>query len=117
MIRDLRGQQPHGRMDSQNDRQEEVLATIPQRCGDTAIEVVMIHNATGATAIELRSLVWGNGLGWYRQHTLQLDGMAARDLIQALGIVQRRVEREAVDGLSHRVLPFPRRHQPQVATG
>jgi hypothetical protein len=116
MIHDLRSQQPHGPIDSQDNRKEEVLATIPQRCSDTVMEVVTIHTPTGATAIELRSLVWGNGLGWYRQHTLQLDGMTARNLIQALGIVQRRVEHEAVDGLVHKILPFPRRHQQQVAT-
>jgi hypothetical protein len=80
------------------------------------MQVVMIHHATGVTDIELRSLVWANGLGWYCQHTLQLDGTAARDLVQALGIVQRRVEREAVDGLTHKVLPFPRRYQPRGAS-
>jgi hypothetical protein len=116
MTHDLRGQKPQRWIDDQDDRKEEVLATIPQTPGDMIIEVAMIHTATGTTAVELRSLVWGNGLGWYRQHTLQLDGTTARELIQALGIVQRRVEREAVESLSHKVLPFPDRHQSRVAT-
>ena len=116
MILDLLSQQPDGRTDDQDDCKEEVLATIPQRGGDTVLEVVMIHDAIGATMVELRSLVWGNGLGWCRQHTLRLDGATARDLIQALGVVQRRVEHQAVDALAHKVLPFPRRHQQQVAT-
>jgi hypothetical protein len=52
MLHALRSLQPHGRIDSQDDRKEEVLATIPQGCGDTVMEVVMIHNSTGTTAGE-----------------------------------------------------------------
>jgi hypothetical protein len=106
-------QQPHGRTDNQDDRNEEVLATIPQRGSDTVLEVVMTHDAIGATTVELRSVVWGNGLGWYRQHTLRLDGTTARELVQALGVVQRRAEHQAIEALTHKVLPFPRRHQQQ----
>ena len=109
MIHNLLSQQLQGQTDN---KPEEVLATIPQRSGDTVLEVVMMHEANGATNIELRSLVWGSGLGWYRQHTLQLDGTAARSLIRALGVVQRRVERQGIDALAHKILPFPpRRHQ------
>jgi hypothetical protein len=109
MIHDLLSQQPQEQV---NDNPEVVLATIPQRNGDTVLEVVMMHRADGATNIELRSLVWGNGLGWYRQHTLQLDGTTARNLIEALGIVQRRVEHQSIDALVHKVLAFPRKlHQ------
>ena len=61
-----------------SDKSEVVLATIPQEHDGTVLEIVMIHDADGVTNIELRSLVWGNGLGWYRQQTLQLDGAAAR---------------------------------------
>jgi hypothetical protein len=93
------------------DRPEVVLATIPQRSDDTVLEIVMMHEADGATNVELRSLVWGNGLGWYRQHTLQLDGTSALNLIQALGVVQRRVEHHGRDALVHNILPFPRSHQ------
>jgi hypothetical protein len=56
--------------------------------------------------VELRSLVWGDGVGWYRQPTLQLDGTAARHLIQALGIVQRRVGGEASDTLGPKCSHF-----------
>jgi hypothetical protein len=89
------------------DRPEVVLATIPQRSDDTLLEIVMTHEADGATNVELRSLVWGSGLGWYRQHTLQLSGTSARNLIQALGVVQRRVEHNSLDALVHNILPFP----------
>jgi hypothetical protein len=93
-----------------------LLATIPQRSDDTVLEIVMMHEADGATNVELRSLVWGSGLGWYRQHTLQLHGTSARNLIQALGVVQRRVEHHELDGLTHNILPFPSGHQKDVAT-
>jgi hypothetical protein len=113
MVHNLHSQQLCGRTD---DRQEQVLATIPQRGGDIVLEVVMTHDASGAASIELRSLVWGNRLGWYRQHTLKLDGTTARDLIRALGIVQRRTEHQAVESLAHKVLPFPRHQPPRAAT-
>ena len=87
-----------------------VLATIPQGTGETMLEVSMICETSGTTMVELHSLVWGDGLGWYRQHTLGLDGTTARNLIQALGVVQRRVERRASDILGPTVLPFPCRH-------
>jgi hypothetical protein len=115
MIRDLHSQRLHARHD---DRKEEVLATIPQRDGDTALEVVMAHDSVGDTSVELRYLVWGVGLGWYRQHTLRLDGTTARGLIQALGIVRRRVESQSLEGLTHKVLPFakPCSHRESTAT-
>ena len=113
MIHDLLSQQPQGQAD---DKREVVLATIPQRSHDTVLEIVMMHESDGATNVELRSLVWGNGLGWYRQHTLQLDGTTARNLIQALGIVQRRVEHQSIDALAHKVLPFACSHQKDAAT-
>ena len=113
MIHDHLSQQPQGQAD---DKPEVVLATIPQRSDDTVLEVVMMHKPDGATNVELRSLVWGNGLGWYRQHTLQLDGTTARNLIQALGVVQRRVEHQGIDALAHKVLTFPRRPQKGIAT-
>jgi hypothetical protein len=113
MTYELLGQQSQGQAD---DKSEVVLAIVPQKPNDTVLEIVMIHSADGVTNVELRSLVWGNGLGWYRQHTLQLDGATARNLIQALGVVQRRMEHQGIDALAHRVLPFPRNHQQDVAT-
>jgi hypothetical protein len=113
MVHDLHSQQLRGRTD---DRQEKVLAMIPQRGNDTVLEVVMTRDTLGATTIELRYLVWGNGLGWCRQHTLKLDGTTARDLIQALAVVQRCMEHQVVESLAHKVLPFPRSHHQPAAT-
>lgn len=104
MIQDVLSHQSHA---WDHDPQEETLATIPQQGGDTVLEVVMTHDANDDARVELRHLVWGTGLGWYRQHTLKLDGTTTRDLIRALGIVQRRAERQTVENLAHNVLPFP----------
>jgi hypothetical protein len=104
MTNDLPDQQAHTQL---GDTLEVVLATIPQRSDNTMLELVMLPGADGSTNIELRSLAWGSGLGWYRQHTLQLDGAAAHHLIQALGVVERRVERQDRDLLGRKVLPFP----------
>jgi hypothetical protein len=111
MIQDVHSQQSHVWKDG---RQEEILATIPQKDGNTALEVVMTHASPDEARVELRYLVWGTGLGWYRQHTLKLDGTTARDLIRALGIVQRRAEHQTVESLAHNVLPFP--HARTVST-
>jgi len=107
MVQDRHSQQLQAWKDHKN-KADEILATIPQEGGDTALEVVMTHNSLDGVSIELRYLVWGRGLGWYRQHTLKLNGTAARDLVRALGIVQRRVEDQLVESLGCKVLPFPR---------
>jgi hypothetical protein len=99
-----------------DDTSEVVLATVPQGHDDTVLEIVMIHGANGVTNVELRSLVWGNGLGWYRLHTLQLDGATARNIIQALGVVQRRVEHQGIEAMERRLLPFPHDPRRDVAT-
>jgi hypothetical protein len=114
MIRDVPSRQLHVLKDHrQDDRQEEVLATIPQEGGATALEVAMTYDSPNDVSVELRSLVWGRGLGWYRQQTLKLNGTAARDLIRALGVVQRRVEHQRVESLGSNVLPFPHPRTPR----
>jgi hypothetical protein len=110
MIRDVPSRQLHVWKD---ERRDEILATIPQEGGATALEVAMTHDSPDDVSVELRYLAWGRGLGWYRQHTLKLDGTAARDLVRALGIVQRRVEHRLVEGLGSNVLPFPHPRAPK----
>jgi hypothetical protein len=112
MIQEMHSQQVHVRKDDKG-KQDEILATIPQEGGETALEVAMTHNSLNDVSVELRYLVWGKGLGWYRQHTLRFNGTAARDLIRALGIVQRRVEAQLVESLGCKVLPFPHPRVPQ----
>jgi hypothetical protein len=112
MIQEMHSQQARTR-NADKGKQDEILATIPQEGGDAALEVAMTHNSLNGVSIELRYLVWGRDLGWYRQHTLRLNGTAARDLIRVLGIVQRRVEDQLVESLGSKVLPFPHPRIPQ----
>lgn len=90
---------------------EEVVATIPQERGDTILEVALIHHGASRTEVELRSMIWGNGLGWYRQSTLVLDQATARRLLSALGSVRRRLAPERAGGREPqggtKVIPFP----------
>jgi hypothetical protein len=72
-------------------RWEEVIATIPQEREDLVLEVALVHSGGGGSEVELRTLVWGNGLGWYRQSTLRLDNATAQRLLGALGSVRRRI--------------------------
>lgn len=71
---------------------EEAIATIPQGREDLLLEVVLMHSGIGGSEVELRSLAWANGLGWYRQSTLRLDTATAQKLLGALGSVRRRLE-------------------------
>jgi len=86
---------------------EEVIAAIRQEGGDTVLEVALMHDGVGSAGVELRYLVWGSGLGWYRQHTLTLDSAAARALLRTLGAVQRRLEQKIANGQVSNVIPFP----------
>jgi hypothetical protein len=90
---------------------EEVIATIPQERGETVLEVALMHHRASHTDVELRSLVWGDGLGWYRQSTLTLDQATARRLLAALSSVRRRLDPQAATTSEHKdggkVIPFP----------
>jgi hypothetical protein len=85
---------------------EEVIATIPQ--GTTgSLEVVLVHEGPEHTRVELRYLSWGNGVGWYRQHTLKLDHAAVRTLGRLLHQVQHRLDHSLTPESDHKVIPFP----------
>jgi hypothetical protein len=71
---------------------EEVIATIPQERDGTILEVALMHYGASGTDVELRYMVWGDGLGWYRQSTLTMDQGTARKLLGALGCVRRRLD-------------------------
>jgi hypothetical protein len=92
---------------------EEVIAAIPQEGGDTLLEVALMHDGAGSTGVELRYLIWGAGLGWYRQQTLMLNSAAACALLRTLGGVQRRLEQKTAKGRVSNVIPFlPSRQMP-----
>jgi hypothetical protein len=88
---------------------EEILATIPQADGETMLEVVFMRGTEGQTVVELRHLVWGKGLGWYRQQTLSLDATTASNLLCRLSSVRHRLRSKSDSGQRGNILPFPRR--------
>jgi hypothetical protein len=65
-------------------QQEEILTTIASTSPDTLLEVAFCTGSEGGQRIELRRLSWGQGVGWYRRHTLRLDAAEAEGLLQAL---------------------------------
>jgi hypothetical protein len=95
---------------------EEVIAAIPQEGGATLLEVALMHDGAGSPGVELRYLIWGAGLGWYRQQTLMLDSAAARALFRTLGGVQRRLEQKTAKGRVSNVIPLLLSRQMPAAT-
>jgi hypothetical protein len=87
---------------------QEVVATVPQDNGETTLEVALVYDGAGGARLELRHLVWGAGLGWYRQQTLTLDGRAARALLGALGSVRHRLKPATMSHAEGKVIPFLR---------
>jgi hypothetical protein len=85
---------------------ETIIANIPQERADTVLEVALIHDGEMEPRVELRSLIWGTGLGWYRRQTLTMDGATARDLIRSLSQARRRMG--GVSEFGCKVIPFPR---------
>jgi hypothetical protein len=98
---------------------EEVIATIPQDKSGSRLEVVLIHEPPESPRVELRHLSWGEGIGWYRQHTLKLDAVAIRALGRLLSQVQQRLDHRRTprhdSTVINNVIPFPglgQRHSP-----
>jgi hypothetical protein len=96
---------------------EEILATIPQKQSDSVLEVVLVHNEDDRSRIELRHLVWGSGLGWYRQHTLTLEATAARALLRGLRQVWSRLGVQGEPPQESKVIPFRRGNSLREAAG
>ena len=90
---------------------EQVIATIPQERNNTMLEVAMVQRTVGAPEVELRTMIWGDGLGWYRQGTLCLDQTSARKLLGALSSVRRRLEPAGAarheNQSETKIVPFP----------
>jgi hypothetical protein len=87
---------------------EEILAAIPQDQPGSRLEVVLIHEDPEHTRLELRHLLWGDGIGWYRLHTLQLGAPAVRALGRLLSQAQQRLDHRMTPGPGNTVIPFPR---------
>ena len=85
---------------------EEIIATIPQ-AGEVNLEVALVHTDAEDATVELRQLVWGKGLGWYRQNTLRLEAPAAHALLRSLGQVRHRLVPTGSVASAGNVIPFP----------
>ena len=96
---------------------EEILATIPQKQSDSVLEVVLIIQENNRSCVELRQLVWGSGLGWYRQHTLTLETTAARALLRGLKQLRSRFGGDGNLSQERKVIPFRRGDLLREATG
>jgi hypothetical protein len=90
---------------------EEVIAVVPQEGGDAALEVVLTHDGAGGMGVELRSVIWGHGVGWYRQHTIAVDRKAIRALCRGLECARRRLDDRSNAWHASNVIPFPRRRR------
>ena len=94
---------------------EQILSTITADNEHSRLEVALSCNAAGEQTLELRRQSWGKGVGWYRQHTLQLGPAEAEALLQTLrtsGHTWRRHPGRA----GGKVIPFPGR-APDMALG
>jgi hypothetical protein len=85
---------------------EEIIAQISHEREDAILEVALVHDDATGLRVELRSLLWGTGLGWYRRQTLTMDRAAARALIQSLSQARRRMGGASEFG--RKVIPLPR---------
>jgi len=83
---------------------EKVLTTLGN--GDPALEVALCTEATGGPHLELRRLSWGDGVGWYRQQTLQITVAEAEGLLLALRASRSKWKARVADP-SRKVIPFP----------
>ncbi|MCS6927160.1 MAG: hypothetical protein NZ578_14810 [Candidatus Binatia bacterium] len=93
---------------------EKTLATIPSADPDTLLEVVLCTRATAPPVIELRRLSWGEGIGWFRQHTLRLEAGEVSHLCATLRRYHRRWKPPAAPSHAAKIIPFPRpTDQPQ----
>ena len=89
--------------------QEHILTTLDNACDQTKLEVALLQDPASEPVIELRSMTWGSGIGWYRQQTLVLDA----HLAQALARFLRQVHPEVVPAeptvRKDNVIPFPQK--------
>ena len=87
---------------------EKVIAAIPQDTSEHMLEVVFIDDQGQDPRVELRTLAWGNGLGWYRQHTVTLDSASLQGLQRALGQIKGYIRHTTPQRQSATVIPFTR---------
>ena len=85
---------------------EQILSTITADNEYSRLQVVLSCDAAGERTLELRQQSWGKGVGWYRQHTLQLGLAEAEALLQTL---RTSAWRKRAGQSGGKVIPFPGR--------
>jgi hypothetical protein len=86
--------------------QQRILGQLEGENEQEKVELVLHHTAEGPASLEVRSLRWGPGIGWYVQKTISLDSAQVHrleHLLRRSSIVSRKRER------SGKVIPFPAR--------
>ena len=85
---------------------EQTLSTIMADNEHSRLQVVLSCDAVGEQTLELRQQSWGKGVGWYRQHTLQLSPAEAEALLQTLR-TSGRAWRKRAGQAGGKVIPLP----------
>lgn len=83
-------------------KQPKVLARLEGENEEEKIEVIATQE--GGPFLEIRSLRWGRGVGWYVQKTITLNAVQAKMLMHAL---RRSVALGAKKSGKGNVIPFP----------
>jgi hypothetical protein len=84
--------------------QQRVLGQLEGENEQEKVELVLHHTAEGSASLEVRSLRWGPGIGWYVQKTINLDPAQVHrldHLLRRSSIIRRK------SGNSGKVIPFP----------
>jgi hypothetical protein len=85
---------------------EKVLTTIVGANKTSRLEVALGTDAHDGRTMELRRLLWGDGVGWYCQQTLRLDPREAENLLWALRSSQHQWRDRSATGQG-KVIPLP----------
>lgn len=85
-------------------KQQKVLARLEGENVEEKIEVIATEESS--PSLEIRSLRWGRGIGWYVQKTITLNAIQAKMLMHALRPSTVMRAKKARKGS---VIPFPAR--------
>lgn len=77
---------------------------LEHEAGNERIDAVLRGVEGGAPVVEIRSLRWGRGVGWYVQKTIRLRPQQAARLARTLRRLALAEKRHAARG---KVVPFP----------
>jgi hypothetical protein len=86
--------------------QQRILGQLEGENEKEKVELVLHHTAEGSASLEVRSLRWGSGIGWYVQKTINLDPAQVHrldHLLRRSSIVRRK------RGIGGKVIAFPSR--------